>query len=975
MMSTPSIPPRPNRGQNLDPSRAMETPSIPPRPKGKRGDNRSVSPGRTFARSPLNDPSFVHTKGKKPTSDDNTQIRRPPSVSQLPSIGQEGHEYMVNDLHPEDASPPEQTKSVSRDLPLHAPTASVSAATAKARISGVTRPEPTSSRGELEVKARQANSQRSGSSAGDVSRPASMIKDDDEHGIPQIGFHVPMYPNAGDVQAPTPSQLPQHGSTGVGFFNNGAHREGRQHTRTKSGRKVFQGPPGSYGMHGHGMAPRDPLEKSWYDKHPEDAKKEAMGEYGPKIQDNRKEYHMSQDDLNKLVHHRLDAGTPAEEVGYKVSEEYQSRMASPAISTENLAPNPSQNHLESPLRKVESNTTEKNDVILGEKLGDLSRTRTSATVGESRESLDLVRTKTQEDRWAEEHGYHAPILAADEVAKHEFPEFMQPAVSPEFDRERRRSAEFTHGEHSLRKVNSRPESRNNGSLNNLSRFSSREQIEGIHTPLDNVQEYEPLFPEDDDEKLSKKKPNAVEKLKRPDLARYHFPSQDVWEDAPSHVHLSTTVETPEPEAEEEIGTEETSPRKAFEKPEDEAARKETITKQDQLNFIPEQTKKLAKTHITAAIMADMPTRPGLKQRFPSRDIWEDAPDDVHQYTTVDTPEDELDRQLEPMSPDDVPDIPTVPARPTKSKAADGVSPEKKAPVVPGRPKPQIPARPTRAFHRASDDSDPFEKTVSTESADSTGSGEASTTKQKPQIPTRPGGSKLAALKAGFMSDLNSRLQLGPQAPKVKEPEKEEESEKAVEPTPLADARKGRAKGPSRRKPGVSPSGIAPSTAPQTVTPVSFSVSAPRSIFSISNEGVLSVPTHDDGTLNVTGQSAPSQTSQIIAEVPLEQDPASTINAVDAADGVNLTKAPTAEQSTQTGQLDIRISSPTGEKENVTAYVGGNAHEDGDVVIDKDGVEHVSGKSAPASPTVSNASAKPVVNEPDTIEQKTTDGEA
>jgi hypothetical protein len=37
---------------------------------------------------------------------------------------------------------------------------------------------------------------------------------DDYHereGIPQIGRRVPMYPNAGDVQAPTPSETPSGG--------------------------------------------------------------------------------------------------------------------------------------------------------------------------------------------------------------------------------------------------------------------------------------------------------------------------------------------------------------------------------------------------------------------------------------------------------------------------------------------------------------------------------------------------------------------------------------------------------------------------------------------------------------------------------------------------------------------------------------------------------------------------------------------
>ena len=88
-----------------------------------------------------------------------------------------------------------------------------------------------------------------------------------------------------------------------------------------------------------------------------------------------------------------------------------------------------------------------------------------------------------------------------------------------------------------------------------------------------------------------------------------------------------------------------------------------------------------------------------------------------------------------------------------------------------------------------------------------------TGKPKPAVPARPAGSKIAALQAGFMSDLNKRLQLGPQPPqKGSEPSEEKREEKA----PLADARKARAKGPTRRKPATSSSpaadtGLAPST--------------------------------------------------------------------------------------------------------------------------------------------------------------------
>lgn len=312
-MAAPTIPPRPTRSQNLPVSSAnMDIPKIPPRPK--RSIERSISPHRdTFARSPLNDPAFLH-KGYKPHSKMEQELPpRPPSVT-LPSIGQEGSEYASLEDLSADQSSPQQTKNVAGDLPLHAPTASLASSTAKSRIAAVTRTDssrPTSSGLSQslfpEEKPGKPESIKSGSSAGDKSRPQSIYKDDDEHGIPEIGVQVPMYPNAGDVQAPTPSPMPPP-ATGVGFFNSGGQQSARHHGRTKSGREIFHGPPGSYGLHGHGVIPSNEFERKWYEKHPEDFAKEKQGEYGPAIQVNRKDYHWAGDKLVQLVHKTPDIG-------------------------------------------------------------------------------------------------------------------------------------------------------------------------------------------------------------------------------------------------------------------------------------------------------------------------------------------------------------------------------------------------------------------------------------------------------------------------------------------------------------------------------------------------------------------------------------------------------------------------------------------------------------------------------------------
>lgn len=327
-MATPTIPPRPTRTQNSHAggSSNMEVPKIPPRP-AKRSVERSISPHRdTFARSPLNDPAFLHNnQHHQKESHLSAEVPpRPPSVT-LPSIGQEGSEYAsYEDLHQtlsrevsrdEGAGSPQQTKNVAGDLPLYQPTASVPSSTAKNRIQTVTRTDSSQAAaagiGKLAPDDRSTqggDSGRSDSSAGNHTRPGSMYKDDEEHGIPEIGVQVPMYPNAGDVQAPTPSPYEQGGSTGVGFHNKGGLPSGRHHGRTKSGREIFHGPPGSYGLHGHGIIPKTEFEQKWYEKHPEDMAREKAGEYGPHIQVNRKDYHWVGDDLTKLVHSSSSKG-------------------------------------------------------------------------------------------------------------------------------------------------------------------------------------------------------------------------------------------------------------------------------------------------------------------------------------------------------------------------------------------------------------------------------------------------------------------------------------------------------------------------------------------------------------------------------------------------------------------------------------------------------------------------------------------
>ena len=260
----------------------------------------------------------IYGSNSRNASSSNLELpQRPPSVS-LPSIGQEGSEYADVDYsmdtqgNAQEAAinEPHQTRNVGSDLPLHAPKPSFDNSTAKRRVSGVTRTDSSQAAavgiGKASTPADDKNpdervlkpkvSFRTTSSAS-TERPGSSQTEDD-HGIPEIGQRVPMYPDAGDVQAPSPSPYQQAFPLGIGFHNAG-QKAPRHHRRTPSGREIL--PPGSYGMHGHGVPASDQFEKSWYEKHPDALEREEHGEYGPGIGGGRGEWALSSDDLNKLV--------------------------------------------------------------------------------------------------------------------------------------------------------------------------------------------------------------------------------------------------------------------------------------------------------------------------------------------------------------------------------------------------------------------------------------------------------------------------------------------------------------------------------------------------------------------------------------------------------------------------------------------------------------------------------------------------
>jgi hypothetical protein len=216
-------------------------------------------------------------------------------------------------------------------------------------------------------------------------------------------------------------------------------------------------------------------------------------------------------------------------------EEYASRMSSPRPQSgyNPSNPNVSDTLVDSPLRKESflADATDKHE--FERTLSRSLHAPSDVALSESElEDEDTIHVDAPERRINKVYGgagrfesteslgqdfndeeYGAPILASDEVAKEPFGWDLQPAVSPM--NERRGSGDV--GYH-LRSgsasslAGSRPTSRP-GSIHGI--------IPGLRmtesTPLEDLEEYEPLFPEDEKIGTAKKPLTAADRLKRPEL--------------------------------------------------------------------------------------------------------------------------------------------------------------------------------------------------------------------------------------------------------------------------------------------------------------------------------------------------------------------------------------------------------------------------------------------------------------------------
>ncbi|KAI1343069.1 altered inheritance of mitochondria protein 21 [Xylariaceae sp. FL0016] len=830
MQSTPAIPPRPSRSQ--DKGTGSSAPMIPPRPTKR--FNRSVSPNPDrFAPSPLNESPFVPKSPRHSQSHLGESIERSKSVD-MPGVGQEGQEYAaaiedMQDTMPEPVSPgsagsAEQTRTVGDDLKLHAPKPTMPASSAKQRVQQVTRTDsdraaafgigrPSS---DDPVQSANRSLKKKASTTSQLSHHSEMAGEDD-HGIPEIGQRVPMLANAGDVQAPSPA--PPRAPSAEG------HRPGRAHTRKLSARGGFNElPPGSYGLHGHGVQSSDKLEKAYYEKHPELKSKEHYNHLHDRVHD----YAMSSEDLNKIVRDTASrgagfgttehVGTPSEQVGFQASEEYARKSSRPPSAAAK------RNSVTSPLKAGFEHEFVIDDTHAQDDDGDDGDDDVIHVdeYGQRKGFAKFGDEESAEGHGASEDTFH-PVLASDEVAKHTPTYELQPAVPP--PRERHGSS------YEMEQPRSRPSSRPTS-------IYSPPPPEIRSTPLDDVEEYAPLFPED--EKNADQEKLQAQKLKE---HRHRFPSRDIWEDAPNSVHTTAEVNTPEPTDRPKSSSfvvdvpprEGETPAQAFARRQEELAEKEAINPDA---FLHRQQKPPSWAEHKAHLSPEMHARPNMAQRFPSRDVWEDTPDSLQFTTTVSTPQTTADSPTE----DTTKAKPFVPARPPR-KSGSGDD----KPVVPDRPKPQIPARPSKPASESK--------------------GPEPSAKAKPAVPARPAGGKIAALQAGFMSDLNNRLRLGPQAPKKEDPPAEETQEK--EKAPLSDARKGRARGPQRRAPtkSKSPSPTTQSTPPPASNglPV-LSFSMTRTLWSIDEEGTMTV----DNFGSDDKRASEPKVEEVTSEEPAEE---------------------------------------------------------------------------------------------------------
>lgn len=509
---------------------------------------------------------------------------------------------------------------------------------------------------------------------------------------------------------------------------------------------------------------------------------------------------------------------------------------------------------------------------------------------------DVTKSPETDTNATEEKVNDISILASDEIepdAAH-----LEPAVSPPLEQQKpdeHKSKSRPTTASSNKRTSGHPPS---PSLSRLASPTESGEIE--HTPIEDVVDHEPLFADGDSQKRSP--PDQQSTSPPQNQQGQRFPSKDVWEGAPSSSQLQSTVAIPDvprrPKGEEAAVT-------LFETPDKEAQRTDRASQ-----LTPE-----SEVEVPSSLENHKDQEHDPRQRFPSNDIREEAPQSQQLTAAVQTPEKPASPE-KPTSPEiprkpSIPNIPARPARrPQRTSSPDKSPPKpttsdqptsptmemKKPPIIPGRPKPQVPSRPARPIKRDSEEG--LSRTTSRGSNDYP---TPPATKPKPPVPSRPGGSKIAALKAGFLSDLNNQLKLGPQGPKPKE---KEEPEQPVERVPLSDARKGRARGPQRRRPAKPAMPVVSEQKPEekATSVVKIAIAEPWSVWSMDASGCLTVTSQ-------TKIDKSPDVKDIPAEAPAKTD-ARGSSAETSPDVKGTPVEPSTEPDISPDLRDTSVESPT-----------------------------------------------------------------
>ncbi|RPA85294.1 hypothetical protein BJ508DRAFT_412077 [Ascobolus immersus RN42] len=591
-----------------------------------------------------------------------------------------------------------------------------------------------------------------------------------ETGIPKIGSRVPMHPNAGDVQAPTP--------TGSKFNKN---------------------------------ALKDVYKQQNYGEYAKTGSVERI---------ERNNLARSAIDLNEIVEKarggsgvgtRPDAQpVPDEDMAYLASDDFTSRMMSPEPAADEQNGRSSSHHRD--VIHIDPHDARRSQATTPTPFHHASRPHSRAPSRLT--DRDLL--EDDEDYLDEKSG--TPILASDEVHKSRsspgtpyVPRAMSPAPV-ETDKKDAAPTQATAQESDTEEV-------------------EKNSLGGGYTPLKKDEDHEPLFPDEEDEEVDSKeaeKPAEPDtKATRPGIRvlrneKARFPSQDVWEDAPEYSNLETVVSDPgekrrtgEEEQDEESSRLPVVPRRGHSRRPSAEGVKSAVGYPHQAHeeAYPQDGRSsdrvpvAHKSHVSIPQSSLRPdsskTGSKTKQRFPSADVWEDAPDSQMLSATVTPAPPEQQQDDEPPSPVE---NQKSPVESQKSPAEIQKSPieNQKTPIL--HQPPSIPKRetsPEKPRERPPPPTKPKPPTIPPRPAKKLIPPPPPTEKPKPAVPPKQPG-KL--LKTSFLGDLNSRLAKGPAAllglKKEEKPSEPEEPPKSEE--PLADIRKSRAKGPRGRKPPTAP---------------------------------------------------------------------------------------------------------------------------------------------------------------------------